>query len=377
LIRGGGSHSRDIDTYKDAIINIMNDYPEYNWAFMGYWPKWALETLPDERLLLFPYGDLMKYFETLMELKPEIMIVPLEDTEFNKSKSNIAWIEGTLAGAITLAPDLPEFIERAWIFSHQNQLEYLFKCFVTETTEEAAWFHRSSLMSLPRLSEVNELRKDEIERLAAKPEKFLITPTENKIATNKEFFNHCLTHGHLQDNEAYQDLHSQALGQLHGLLDFKTVVEFGCGPGYTLELLNYPYSETMAFGMELNPYFIEYFRNRNPHLADYIAECDFIKDPIELDEPADLGISIEVFEHINQTEEEWDKFIENLSKQFKHFYFSSTPFRDKPSYDLWWGHINIRTTTSWIKLFEKNGWELVCRPGFVVGWDVIFKSKNV
>jgi len=133
----------------------------------------------------------------------------------------------------------------------------------------------------------------------------------------------------------------------------------------------------MAFGLEINPYFIDYFKKRNPRLADYISECDFIKDPLELDEPADLGISIEVFEHITQTEEEWDTFIESLSKQFKHFYFSSTPFRDKPSYDHWWGHNNIRTTTGWIKLFEKNGWELVCRPKFVTSWDILLKSKNV
>jgi hypothetical protein len=37
------------------------------------------------------------------------MFVPLVDNEFNRAKSNIAWLEGTWAGAKTIASDLPEF----------------------------------------------------------------------------------------------------------------------------------------------------------------------------------------------------------------------------------------------------------------------------
>src|ERR1035437_9869971 len=37
------------------------------------------------------------------------MIVPLVDSEFNRAKSNIAWLEGTYAGAAVVARSLPEF----------------------------------------------------------------------------------------------------------------------------------------------------------------------------------------------------------------------------------------------------------------------------
>jgi len=50
-----------------------------------------------------------KYFDKIKEIAPEAFIFPLEDNDFNRCKSNIAWIEATLAGAACIASTLPEF----------------------------------------------------------------------------------------------------------------------------------------------------------------------------------------------------------------------------------------------------------------------------
>ncbi len=376
LIRGGGSHEADIEAYKEPILQLIKDYPEYKWAMVGYCPKWLANSgIENDRLLVYDYTDLMKYFEILMELKPEIMIVPLEDTKFNRSKSNIAWIEGTIAGATVAAPIyLSEFDQPGVISLHKSVIEGLM--ILNSKGYDNEDFYIDSLGSLPKLSDTNELRKDIIERLSKKKYKFTIKNdnSPNKIATDPQFFNVCLTHGHTQDNKEYEKMHRNLVDWLVKKLDPKTVVEFGSGPGATVEYFHD--LGVTAFGMEMNPEFIKYWDKRNPDLSSYIVQCDFIKDPVELEEVFDLGVSIEVFEHIKMKEVDWEKFIEKLSTQFKHFYFSSTPFRDKPSQDHFWGHCNIRTPKSWIKLFEENGWTFVENPKVLVGWDLIFRSKN-
>lgn len=375
VIRGGGSHDADINEYKDAILQLINDYPEYKWAFMGYVPRWVVDSgISDDRLMIFQYTDLMKYFEILMDLKPEIMIVPLQKNKFNEGKSNIAWIEGTLAGAVVVAPNLPEFRSSSiFQLDSAKDMHFVFDYITNRVNTQIKY--EQALKEIPILSNTNESRIGMLNSLLYNTIKLSTKNKQTLIpATDQEFFNVCLTHGHIQENKSYEEMHRKTVDWLIEKLDPKTVVEFGSGPGATVEYFMDRGIPTI--GLEINPKFIEYWDKRNPHLPDNMIECDFIHDPIEMDEVSDLGISIEVFEHIKQSEEDWDKFITWLSKNFKNFFFTSTPFREKPSQDLFWGHINIRTTTSWIKLFERNGWELVEKPKVLVGWDLLFKSKN-
>jgi hypothetical protein len=49
------------------------------------------------------------YLARLSQIAPRYGIVPLTDNAFNRSKSNIAWLEMTWAGAVCLVPHWPEF----------------------------------------------------------------------------------------------------------------------------------------------------------------------------------------------------------------------------------------------------------------------------
>jgi len=381
LIRGGGSHEQDIESYKDTILELIKEYPEYKWCFMGYCPKWVTESgISDDRLLVYQYTDMMKYFDTLMELKPEIMIVPLENNAFNKAKSNIAWQEGTLAGTAVIAPVyLKEFCSVGAYQHVDNDFIESFKDLKDGPYPDghslSMYFYEQSLMNIPRLSKTNEQRKEILYQLLHKKRKFLINSPERKVATDKEFYESCLIHGCTQENPNYEKLHRGVVDWLVKKLDPKTVVEFGSGPGATIEYFH-EYG-IPANGLEINPLLAEYFNKRNPHLTEYYHLCDFVNEKLDIGKfVIDLGISIEVFEHIDMEEEKWNSFILDLSKNYKHFYFSSTPFRDKPSFDYFWGHKNIRTPKSWIKLFEDNGWTLVENPKKCTGWDLLFISKN-
>ncbi len=110
LWRGSPTHDRDLSTYGDAIIKAAQANPGWRWHFQGYNPWRITEPLSTYGEVTWALSKQIEdYMEFIADLKPAIMIVPLHESEFNRSKSNIAWIEGTYAGAATLAPNWPEW----------------------------------------------------------------------------------------------------------------------------------------------------------------------------------------------------------------------------------------------------------------------------
>lgn len=94
----------------------------------------------------------------------------------------------------------------------------------------------------------------------------------------------------------------------------------------------------------------------------------------------DFVTSIEVFEHI--PDDALLPFIAYMPHICDYFLFSSTPNPNTPEFDIQWGHCNLKQTDEWVRLFEKNGFELMkeeteylqknCIP---TTWTLMFKSK--
>lgn len=102
LWRGSDTHQLDILLYTDEIYNAAERHPDWNFHFFGFNP-WMLPPLPNRTYS--PPTDPVLYFKQLSQLAPRFIYVPLANNKFNMAKSNIAYIEGTWSGAITLAPD--------------------------------------------------------------------------------------------------------------------------------------------------------------------------------------------------------------------------------------------------------------------------------
>jgi hypothetical protein len=372
LMRGASGHKNDWGMYKDTILDILRDYPEYKLAVCGFHPEWLSE-VPDSQLRLYQFSSIPEYFETLMQIRPEIMIVPLIDNDFNKSKSAIALFEGVLAGAAVTAASLPEFNKyRSLPFSNPIELYDNVRTFI-DCPQVREYYYVNQVNILPRLSYVNELRKDVIEYLCKLDKKIKPINLKSDPATDKEFYEYALSRGHTQDNPVYAKGHKSAAEWIINNINPRTVVEYGSGPGATLtELLK---SGVMAYGLEINPYLVNYFKENYPMYESQVTLCDFTKEPIEVDSPCDLGISIEVLEHIDMPEEWWNQFITDLAKKYRKFYFSSTPFYTTAYFDRYWGHCNIRKASSWVKLFTSNGWKYEGNPKVMTSWDLLFSSK--
>lgn len=381
LWRGGDTHVKDVEIYKDAIVTCFDKYPEYTWVFYGHNFPWmtehALAMGQPGRVKNYEFKDLMQYFNNLMEILPEIMIVPLEDNIFNRGKSNISWIEGTLAGATVMATALPEFGNSAGCVMFHDEKSFIDSFSALASSEKLRESqYLESIVNIPSLDEVNKMRLG-ISQMVMHRHKEKLSP--KKIShveqwDDKRFFEYCLANGHIQENTAYMEGHHAVADWLIKKLNPETMVEIGCGPGAMLE--RFIVNNVQATGIELNDHMIEYFQSRNPNFADFIQKVNITQDGLDFD-LTDLGISIEVFEHIDMPEEWWDEFIKKLGKKFKHFYFSSTPYNANPTFDKQWGHINVRQDIGWINLFERNGWKLIERPQQICQWDMLFKSEIV
>ncbi len=117
--RGSSTHTADVYAYAETISQHVKQLHTFGWLPFP---------LIDKGVECSHTADLpmLMYLAKLRDIKPSLCIVPLVDNVFNRGKSNIAWLEATAAGAVTVAPraQLPEF-ERAGVlmFEHLGELE--------------------------------------------------------------------------------------------------------------------------------------------------------------------------------------------------------------------------------------------------------------
>lgn len=103
--RGANKHDGDLYEVRNTIALSIND-PAFDWTFYGIRPHY----LQVKRQNYRPFSGLFSYLKRFILSETDFLFVPLVVNDFNRSKSNCAWIEATLAGAVTIAPmGLPEF----------------------------------------------------------------------------------------------------------------------------------------------------------------------------------------------------------------------------------------------------------------------------
>lgn len=108
--RGSHTHVRDIQEHTEAILWAHEQFPQLSWCFFGYDPWWITEKMDPKRVRCVPFdASYPGYMGNLMKMRGAIQIVPLHDSEFNRAKSNISYLEGTVAGSVVLTPDWDEW----------------------------------------------------------------------------------------------------------------------------------------------------------------------------------------------------------------------------------------------------------------------------
>jgi hypothetical protein len=166
--RGTESHQKDLAEFGQQIVTVSRKYPYLLFNFMGYRPWFLLEHLGKNGLFT-PPTDILEYHKVLRLVHPSFFIVPLIENKLNLCKSNIAWIEGTQAGAVTLAPDWPEW-QRPGVVTYKGIMDFQdkLKSMIEMKPEQLEELHSHSwnfIVDNLRLSEINSLREQLIKSL--------------------------------------------------------------------------------------------------------------------------------------------------------------------------------------------------------------------
>lgn len=106
--RGSNSHHKTIYEFakQEPFKRLAKLYPEWKWQFSGFNPwQWVQQLSGVEAHILKEWLDASTWIRYLHDLKPTVNVVLLHDTPFNRGRSHTSYLENTLAGAITLAPD--------------------------------------------------------------------------------------------------------------------------------------------------------------------------------------------------------------------------------------------------------------------------------
>ena len=108
--RGGTTHEIDVYSQLNDWIEMINKNKKTEFYFMGSRFPY-LESQCGDNYIIIPGTHILDYFKNIHKLNPNVFIYTLEDTIFNRGKSNISWIEATYSGAAVIAPEfLPEFV---------------------------------------------------------------------------------------------------------------------------------------------------------------------------------------------------------------------------------------------------------------------------
>lgn len=158
LWRGTATHFKDLMTYSKAIVEVLKDHPG-KIAFLGYNPWFITEQVPDKCIVL-PSATLLDYHAAVCALRPQLTIVPLTEHDFNKSKSNIAGLEATLAGSQVLAPDWEEWrqVPGFSLYKDKGTNDFLIKMSDMGRTYNEGWV-AAARSELPLLSKANAYRR--------------------------------------------------------------------------------------------------------------------------------------------------------------------------------------------------------------------------
>ncbi len=108
--RGLSSHKADLEHYRPALYELHREHADLEFKYLGE-PINAIRNDAGKlnNVEILPTSPLPFYFNNFSRLKPRVHLVLLTDTPFNRSKSNIAYIEASAAGAVVVAPDFGEF----------------------------------------------------------------------------------------------------------------------------------------------------------------------------------------------------------------------------------------------------------------------------
>ena len=123
LYTGSGAHydvdnkNGGIDDFSHVLELVKKTIDKYQWIFVGAFPPPLLPYVQNKQIEFHNWQSLADYPDFINNLNAQVMIAPLLDNSFNRSKSDIKFIEACVLGLPCMVQDMetyknaPEFLK--------------------------------------------------------------------------------------------------------------------------------------------------------------------------------------------------------------------------------------------------------------------------
>lgn len=112
LYAGSGAHF-DVDNlinqkddFQHVIDVIRKTVNKYQWIFIGAFPNGLRDLVVNGKIEFHQWTHLLDYPRLVQKVRPNVMVAPLTDNTFNRSKSDLKFVEGCALGAPAICQDL-------------------------------------------------------------------------------------------------------------------------------------------------------------------------------------------------------------------------------------------------------------------------------
>lgn len=164
ILRLGAHHEEDVYYFKDEIIEVFNAHPDWKLHVMGSNPIYLRNEIPN--YVFVADFDIHDYLAYNLNSATSAVVVPLIDSEFNRAKSNISWIEATMFGGCALTPS---FLPDTKSFQYTDKESFKEQLILMLENEEARQEKYSESVALIEskylLSQTNKQRMEIINNL--------------------------------------------------------------------------------------------------------------------------------------------------------------------------------------------------------------------
>ena len=127
--QGGCSHYVDWLHLTNVLPEIIKKYPNVKLVIMGQLYDGTLSGVPKDRIEHHRWAHFEAYPYKVATLDPDIALIPLDDNEFNRCKSNIKWVEMAAMGVPCVVSAVTPY------FEHYNG-----KNMVAVDNDDESWF---------------------------------------------------------------------------------------------------------------------------------------------------------------------------------------------------------------------------------------------
>jgi glycosyltransferase involved in cell wall biosynthesis len=115
LYTGSGAHydvdnkNNGIDDFSHVLEAVIQTIDVYQWVFVGSFPPRLAEYVKNKKIEFHPWQTISDYPKFITGLNAQAMVAPLFNNNFNKSKSDIKYIEACVLGLPCLVQDMETY----------------------------------------------------------------------------------------------------------------------------------------------------------------------------------------------------------------------------------------------------------------------------